>query len=80
MAPEGAEALGRRFVQASGYALDETPFESGHAGFKDWFILTYDRPGYTVEAGKGVNPLPVSQFGQLRRDNLGILTLAMALA
>lgn len=80
MAPEGAEALGRRFAQASGYALDETPFESGHAGFKDWFILTYDRPGYTVEAGKGVNPLPVSQFGQLRRDNLGILTLAMALA
>ena len=78
--PEGAEEIGRRFARASGYTLADAPYESGYAGFKDWFIETYDRPGYTVEAGKGENPLPVSQLGEIYRKNLGILTLGMALA
>ncbi len=78
--PEGAEAIGRRFAAASGYALADAPYESGFAGFKDWFIGAYGRPGYTVEAGRGENPLPVSDFESLWRENLGILTLGMALA
>ena len=31
-------------------------------GFKDWFIEAFRRPGFTIEVGKGRNPLP---FGQL---------------
>ena len=79
-APEGAEAIGKRFARASGYALATTPYESGFAGYKDWFLQEYRRPGYTVEAGKGENPLPAGQLGQIFRDNLGILTLGMVLA
>lgn len=72
--PPGALELGRRLSAVSGYQLEETPYASGFAGYKDWFIQTYNLPGYTIEAGSGVSPLPLSQFSQIYRDNLGILT------
>lgn len=77
MEPPGARAIGERFAQVSGYALDDTPYASGFAGYKDWFILRWNRPGYTVEVGRGTNPLPLSQFDQIYGANLGILTLGM---
>ncbi|MBE6924572.1 MAG: gamma-D-glutamyl-meso-diaminopimelate peptidase [Ruminococcaceae bacterium] len=72
----GARALGQRFAEASGYELADTPYESGFAGYKDWFIQTFRRPGYTIEVGMGENPLPLSQFDEIYKDNLGILTIA----
>lgn len=60
--PPGALECGRAMAEASGYALEDTPYASGHAGFKDWFILARDRPGYTIECGLGENPLPWSGF------------------
>ncbi len=78
--PPNAEAIGREFARASGYALEDTPFASGFAGYKDWFIQTFDRPGYTIEAGSGENPLPLSQFSEIYAKNLGILTLGLHFA
>jgi len=75
--PAGAYALGRRMEAVSGYALEHTPDYSGHAGYKDWFIQEFNRPGYTIEAGKGVSPLPLKQFDEIYRDNFGILLLGM---
>ena len=72
----GARALGEEFARVSGYTLTDAPYESGFAGYKDWFILRFGRPGYTIEAGEGTNPLPLGQFDQIYRDNLGILTTA----
>ena len=72
----GAEKLGRDFARTSGYALADTPYESAFAGFKDWFIQRFRRPGYTIEVGEGENPLPLSQFDEIYRRNLGILTAA----
>lgn len=60
--PCGSAALGQRMSAVSGYALETTPYESGHAGYKDWFIKEFSRPGYTVELGLGENPLPGEQF------------------
>ena len=74
----GARELGEAFAQASGYALEDTPFESSFAGYKDWFIQHFRRPGYTIEVGQGENPLPISQFDSIYRDNLGILVLGAA--
>jgi len=54
------------------------PPESTYAGYKDWFILRYDRPGYTIEVGKGASPLPLSQFPKIYGDNEGLLTLALS--
>ena len=72
----GAEELGRQMAQVSGYTLSETPYNSSFAGYKDWFIQEFRRPGYTVEVGSGEYPLPLSQFDEIYQDNLGILTVA----
>ena len=72
----GARELGERLAQVSGYTLDETPYESAFAGYKDWFIKYFRRPGYTIEVGSGINPLPLSEFDRIYRDNLGILVTA----
>ena len=72
----GARELGEKFAAASGYALTEVPYESSFAGYKDWFIQNFLRPGYTIEVGEGENPLPLSQFDEIYRDNEGILTIA----
>ena len=72
----GARELGEQFAQASGYTLAETPYNSAFAGYKDWFIQQFRRPGYTIEVGRGENPLPLSQFDEIYEDNVGILNLA----
>lgn len=77
----GARTLGEKFARLSGYELADVPYESGFAGYKDWFIQNFRRPGYTIEAGSGENPLPIEQFEEIYRDNLPILvTAAMGLA
>lgn len=75
--PEGSYRIAQYFGQVSGYAVEVTPGASGYAGYKDWFIQTYNRPGYTVEAGLGANPLQMGQFAKIYADNLGILTGGM---
>lgn len=72
----GARELGEEFARLSGYALAEVPYTSSFAGYKDWFIQDFRRPGYTIEAGSGSNPLPITQFEEIYRDNLGILVTA----
>ena len=76
-APIEAENIGQIFASVSGYTLAEVPYNSSFAGFKDWFLQDYKRPGYTIEAGSGQNPLPIDQFNEIYKDNLGILVLGM---
>ena len=75
--PEESFNIAQNFARVSGYALENTPYESSFAGYKDWFIYKYKKPGFTIEAGFGINPLPISQFNQIYNDNLGILILGM---
>jgi len=77
--PPRGFAIGTRFANASGYTLSNVPFNSSFAGYKDWFIQDYNRPGYTIEAGIGQNPLPISQFNEIYNDNIGILILGAVL-
>ena len=72
--PEGSRTRADRFAAASGYAVEETPYASGFAGYKDWYIQEFNRPGYTIEAGLGTNPLPLTEFQEIYGENLGILT------
>ena len=78
-APTNAFLIGQQFANSSGYLLTNTPYNSSFAGYKDWFLQTYRRPGYTIEAGIGVNPLPISQFNDIYNDNIGILILGAVL-
>lgn len=71
--PENAKQIGELFARLSGYKLTDPVPESANAGYKDWFIEAFDRPGYTVEAGLGTNPLPLSDFDGIFEKNLPIL-------
>jgi len=74
--PPNSRKIGETLSRVSGYSLEETPYASSFAGFKDWFIQNFNRPGYTIEAGLGTNPLPTSQFNTIYSDNIGILAQA----
>ena len=76
--PPGAKNLAEKFSEASGYAVEEVPQEASNAGFKDWFLRRFHRPGFTIEAGLGENPLPLSQLPQLIRENEPLLAAALA--
>jgi g-D-glutamyl-meso-diaminopimelate peptidase len=71
-----AEEIGQVFARASGYTLAFTPYEAAFAGYKDWFIEEFRRPGYTIEVGFGRNPLPITQFNTIYNNNEEILLLA----
>jgi len=78
-APQKAKNIGNIFSSVSGYTLTNPTFTSSFAGYKDWFLQEYKNPGYTIEAGSGINPLPLSQFNEIYNENLGILVLGMVL-
>ena len=74
--PVRAERLGEEFARVSTYILDDEKETNSYAGYRDWYISKYNLPGYTIETGKGQNPLPITQFEQIYKDNIGILILA----
>ncbi|TBL81203.1 M14 family metallopeptidase [Paenibacillus thalictri] len=69
--PPEAERTAKRLGRASGYA--PVHLTGSDAGYKDWFIQQFRRPGFTVEVGLGVNPLPVSQFEELYHEVAGLM-------
>ncbi len=60
--------------------MEDVPYASSFAGYKDWFIQTWRRPGFTIEAGIGKKPLPLSQFDEICRHNLPILVQGLTLS
>ncbi|MBT2758670.1 LysM peptidoglycan-binding domain-containing protein [Mesobacillus foraminis] len=68
--PPESERIVQEFGRVSGYQPVKT-IES-YAGYKDWFIQDWRRPGFTVELGFGINPLPLSQFDEIYEEALGI--------
>ena len=77
--PPHAFRMAQVLSAASGYALDEPTGLASHGGFKDWFIDAYGRPGFTVELGKGTNPLPATDLDGIYRRVEEMLTLALIL-
>lgn len=75
--PPEAERLAAAFSAASGYALADVPPQSAHAGYKDWFIRRFRRAGFTIEAGLGENPLPLTQLPLLCAEHERLWAVAM---
>lgn len=76
LTPPESLTIGNQFSNVSGYALAETTGISSYSGYKDWFIQDFGRPGFTIEVGRGTNPLPISQFDEIYNDNEELLLLA----
>lgn len=73
--PPHASQLADRLGKASGYR--PVRLQGSDAGFKDWFIAEFRRPGFTVEAGWGRNPLPLESLADLYPETVSLLTEAM---
>ena len=58
--PPRSEKMAEIMATSSGYALDYPIGLAAGGGFKDWFIKELHRPAFTVELGKGENPLPIN--------------------
>lgn len=73
--PNNSAELAKTMSKVSGYALDETSGTASFSGYKDWFIKTFKKPGFTVEVGKGTNPLNEYQLPKIYNDILELMLL-----
>ena len=76
LATQRDREIGEVLAEASGYYLDTATGVASYAGYKDWFIQDFRKPGYTVEAGRGRNPLPITQFPNIYDDNMRLILAA----
>lgn len=74
-AGRGSQGMARIFAKASGYAVSAPEGIASCRGAKDWFCQTFDRPGFTIEMGRGENPLPVADAKGIWRKCRDMLML-----
>ena len=77
--PPQSRMMARVLGSVSGYAVAQPAATAAHGGFKDWFIDCFHRPGFTIELGRGRNPLPVSDFEPLYERTREMLALSVLL-
>lgn len=75
MEPPEAQTIATEFARVSGY--QPIRYVTGSAGYKDWFIMDWRRPGFTIELGSGTNPLPIWQFDEIYEESLGIFLASL---
>lgn len=63
--PADSLTMANVFSVCSGYSLVKNASLASHGGFKDWFIDYFRRSAFTIEIGKGKNPLPLSQLDEI---------------
>ncbi len=73
--PPRSDRMAEIMATSSGYALDRPEGLAVGGGFKDWFIKEFGRPAFTVEVGKGENPLPLSEYGRIYKQLRELLML-----
>lgn len=60
--PSNSIDIAKELSQLSGYEVSHPTGIAVGGGFKDWFIEKFSRPAFTLEIGKGENPLSPSVF------------------
>lgn len=75
--PPHAERIGHVLAERCGYRA--VKLTDSDAGFKDWFIQEFRKPGFTVELGWGENPLPITQFSAMYQELLALMEKAIGM-
>jgi len=78
-APHGSLNTASLLARLCGYRLSEAEGFSACGGLKDWFMKIFNKPAYTVELGRGENPLPLSDFEGIYKKILPLLLTAPVL-
>lgn len=66
------------FSALSGYEVSTPEGIASYGGYKDWVISSLKIPAFTIECGKGKNPLPHSDFEAIYEKTEHILLSATA--
>lgn len=66
-------------AESSGYTLSQPEGMAAAGGLKDWYIEKFGRPGFTIEIGRGKNPLPITMLDEIydRTKEMLVLTLLL---
>lgn len=72
-----AEATAEAIADKCGYSVAVPTGTAAFGGAKDWYIKEYHKQAFTVELGKGTNPLPVSQLDEMKEDTVKICMTAI---
>lgn len=75
--PPAARLMASVMAAASGYEVASPSGLASYGGFKDWFIDVHCKPGFTIELGKGKNPLPISEFERIYQKARELLLIAL---
>ncbi len=71
-APDAYE-LAKKISDTTKYQLVLADGLTDCTGYKDWVIEKFNIPAFTIEVGKGKNPLPITQFKKIFDDNKNII-------
>lgn len=63
--PVRSKLMAQILASSSGYQIAHPEGLASHGGLKDWFIDKFHRPGFTIEVGKGKNPLDIRKFHKI---------------
>lgn len=77
--PTRSKLIAQVLAGSCGYRVTSPRGTASHGGFKDWFIEKMERPGFTIEVGRGRNPLPVEDLEPIYEKILEMLVLGMML-
>ena len=71
--------MARIMSYSSGYKIAEPQGLASGGGFKDWFEEKFRLPAFTVEVGRGENPLPIEDFNGIYKKIREMLVLGVIL-
>lgn len=63
--PYRSKLMAQILSSSSGYKLQNAKGLASHGGLKDWFIEKFHRPGFTIEIGRGKNPLNIDKLDKI---------------
>jgi len=75
--PERSFELAQKMADLSGYTATTPTGTALFGGCKDWFIDEFSKSGFTVEIGRGKNPLPDEMLDTIFEENAKIVLSAM---
>ncbi len=65
--PKGSREIAEAMAHVSGYRIEEPCGSALSGGMKDWFCDKFSRPGFTIEVGRGKNPIDESQTEEIEK-------------
>lgn len=60
--PKNSHRTAEALCRYSGYTHTLPEKAASYGGLKDWYVKEFDLPAYTIECGKGENPLPMNEL------------------